>query len=359
MRGRADAETLGLAGAVPASMVAPPADSAFGEGRPVKPKLAVMFATHNGERWIKRVLDAYAAQDYSEPWRLIVIDNASTDGTAEIVRQYAKTLPLTFLSEPRVGKNCALNRGLKVAADADLLILTDDDAPPRPMFLRAWAKLFDTHLDYDFFGGRVEAEFETPPPAWIQRLVQSSSAVFAQRNLPTGPVAFDEIFGPNMCVRSRIFESGLSFNEEIGPNGSDSNYPMGSETEFCGRAAAAGFKPMFFADPVVGHIVRPNQMTFAYFEKVAYRAGRRDAITAYKGGRLSSNLWSDHKIRRYAPAWVQRALLRIRTWAALDPLKRSSRSWRYHWWRGYTDEARSYVRKAAAMRARSEPAPRI
>lgn len=301
-------------------------------------QLCVLFATHNGARWIERVFEAYSAQDYAGAWQMVVVDNASTDETARIVERYRDRLPLTFLSESRVGKNNALNRGLQ-AVDADLVILTDDDAPPQPDFLRCWAKLLDDHADYDLFGGRVVAQFETPPPAWIERLMKVSSAVFAQRDLPTGPVAADEIFGPNMCVRRRIFDSGLTFNENIGPNGGDPNYPMGSETEFCRRVAEAGFRSMFFAEPAVGHIVRPNQTTFAYFKTVAYRAGRRDALIAFEAGELRSNLWGHMPLRRFAPAWLQQALLKLRAWIAWDLVERNFRWWRYNWWKGYMDEA--------------------
>lgn len=307
--------------------------------------LSVLFATHNGARWIERTLDAYVAQDYPHPWQLVVVDNASTDDTYRIVERYLDKLPLTLLSETRVGKNRALNTGM-ASIHGDLIILTDDDAPPRAGFLEAWAKLEHLFPEHDLFGGRVEAQFETPPPVWIKRLTQQSEAVFAQRNLPTGEIPADEIFGPNMCVRRRVFDAGLTFNENIGPNGTDSNYPMGSETEFCRRVEAAGFKAMFFAEPNVGHIVRPNQMTFAYFQKVAYRSGRRDAMMAFEAGTLASNLWSAYRLRRHAPAWLQEIWLKGRAWLALDPVKRNFRWWRYYAWKGYMDEARDLRRTA-------------
>ena len=49
--------------------------------------------------------------------------------------------------------------------------------------------------------------------------------IFAVRTLKTGPIKATEIFGPNMAVRKNIFDSGIVFNEEIGPNGLNKNYP--------------------------------------------------------------------------------------------------------------------------------------
>lgn len=308
-----------------------------------KPVLTVLFATHNGAQWIGQMLDAYVLQDFTEPWQMIIVDNRSSDDTIAVIECYMDRLPITLLSETRVGKNIALNRGL-AHVNAELIVLTDDDAPPHPGFLSAWSRLRNEFTTYDFFGGRVVAQFEMPPPPWIGRLMQASSAVFAQRNLPTGPVAADEIFGPNMCVRNRVFKSGLTFSEHIGPNGLDPNYPMGSETEFCKRVAAAGFRCMFYQAPAVGHLVRPNQMTFAYFKKVAFRAGRRDAIMDKELGKLTGNLWKDRPIRKHVPKWLQRALLRLRAVITLDPVERNFRWWRYNWWNGYMTEMRNLRR---------------
>ena len=77
-----------------------------------------------------------------------------------------------------------------------------------------------------------------------------------------------------MAVRSSVFENGFRFNENIGPNGSDPDYPMGSETEFCCRVAQSGVKAWFAKEPRVQHIVRSNQLTSSYWAKRAYRHGR-------------------------------------------------------------------------------------
>ena len=53
-----------------------------------KPKLSVGLPVYNGERYLRQALDSLVSQDFDD-FELIISDNASTDGTAEICRDYA------------------------------------------------------------------------------------------------------------------------------------------------------------------------------------------------------------------------------------------------------------------------------
>jgi len=52
------------------------------------PRISVGLPVYNGERFLKQALDSLLSQDY-EDFELIISDNASTDGTAEICKAYA------------------------------------------------------------------------------------------------------------------------------------------------------------------------------------------------------------------------------------------------------------------------------
>src|ERR1700756_1490245 len=97
------------------------------------------MASFNGATTLPKVLDAYCAL-LAPPggWRLLVIDNGSTDAGPEILAAYAERLPISVLREPCRGKNAALNAGLRQVlndAGVDLLVFSDDDAMPEPDWL--------------------------------------------------------------------------------------------------------------------------------------------------------------------------------------------------------------------------------
>jgi glycosyltransferase involved in cell wall biosynthesis len=99
-----------------------------------EPDLTVLFATRNGESVLPRTLEAYCRAD-NPPcgWKLVVIDNGSTDSTPVILRSFKNRLPLEIFSYPTAGQNRARNFGLH-ALEGRLAILPDDDAIPDPFF---------------------------------------------------------------------------------------------------------------------------------------------------------------------------------------------------------------------------------
>jgi glycosyltransferase involved in cell wall biosynthesis len=294
---------------------------------PAQAKLFVIFATHNGTSVLTDVLEGYAkAQAPEREWAMIAVDNASTDDTAGILRSFQDRLPLTVLHEPVPSKNRALNRALDyVGPEADLYILTDDDAIPEPDFLRRWEQVLVERPDNELFGGVVRPYFREPPPAWLKRFVRQFPELYAQTERPPGEIRPQDIYGPNMAVRGSVFVRGKRFNEDIGPNSSQADYPMGSENEFCIRVSEDSLtKPWFTDGPKVRHIVRPHQTTFDFIGRRAYRHGRGVAMRqalAIAGGRLP------------ALSLKSRLLQIARSLVARLPVGDSW--WQYNWRRGY------------------------
>jgi cellulose synthase/poly-beta-1,6-N-acetylglucosamine synthase-like glycosyltransferase len=248
------------------------------EGRLAKPEVTVLFATRNGAHVLPRVLMAYrAAATVATNWKLVVVDNGSTDATAEILDAFRRELPLEILQHRPPGKNRALNAAIG-AMEGELVVLTDDDAPPSPSFLLAWLTKARALPDYDLFGGTIGPVFESPAPRWLTRSQRALAMLFSERRLPEGETTWDQIYGPNMAVRKRILDSGFRFDERVGPDASNAKYPMGSESEFCRRVASAGVKCWFAAEPTVSHIVRAYQLMPAYWAARAHRSGRGRAF---------------------------------------------------------------------------------
>src|SRR5712691_8767201 len=105
------------------------------------------MTTRDGEKTLPRVLEAHCAlQPPQGGWKLLVVDNASTDRTREILSSFAQRLPLTYLFEARRGQNHARNSALSAIA-GDLVVFTDDDAIPRRDWLAQMRGAADAHPD--------------------------------------------------------------------------------------------------------------------------------------------------------------------------------------------------------------------
>lgn len=100
-----------------------------GKGRPVRKapqtlSVTVLLTVRNGERWIHRKLESILALQYPrELVEVIVLDDGSTDATAEIARSFADHGVRVF-ELPAGGKAVALNFGME-AARGDILFFTD------------------------------------------------------------------------------------------------------------------------------------------------------------------------------------------------------------------------------------------
>src|ERR1700740_1350299 len=97
--------------------------------------LTVLAATRNRASSLGPVLTAFAAlRPPSGGWRLVIVDNGSTDATQDVLAAFADRLPLVVLHCARPGMNAALNVGVG-AMIGDLLVKTDDDVLPDPGWL--------------------------------------------------------------------------------------------------------------------------------------------------------------------------------------------------------------------------------
>lgn len=248
--------------------------------------LTVILATHNGSGVLPRTLEAYGRIGRGDRrWKMIVVDNASTDATASILGAFRSRLPLTIIREPQPGKNRALNRALE-HIEGQCIVFTDDDAVPEAGFLDAWREALGSNPGYALFGGTIEPQFEEPPPDWHLHTQAHFDVLYAANRRSDGPIDSAFVFGPNMAVRADVLRAGLRFPEDVGPNARDRNYPMGSETAFCRLAANAGHKAWFASAPRVRHIVRPHQVTQTYISARARRFGRGVAVQQWESGSL-------------------------------------------------------------------------
>ena len=267
--------------------------------------LTVVICTYNGSDTIGRTLDAFCQlHPPSGGWKLVIIDNASSDSTPEIIREFTRKLPLTIIQEPRPGQTLAQNTGIS-HVEGDFAIFSDDDILPDPNWLVEWCRVIDRFPEIDIFGGTIEPEFERPPPAYIQNSGWMGMLyAVTDRTLPEGPVApqVATIYGPNMGFRSSLLERGHRFDSRLmaGPS------PLlGNETDFVDRARKAGSSIGFAPSARVRHIVNKTQITWRWILKRFYRHGR----TIYflenaPGSRQSPKLFG-------APRYLFRRLLTL------------------------------------------------
>lgn len=89
----------------------------------MKPKISIVTATYNSERYVRMAIESVLLQNYSN-CEHIIVDGASQDATLDIIRGYGH---LKWISEPDSGMTEALNKGFRLASGDIIGWLNSDD----------------------------------------------------------------------------------------------------------------------------------------------------------------------------------------------------------------------------------------
>jgi glycosyltransferase involved in cell wall biosynthesis len=99
----------------------------------------VVVPFRNSECYIRTCVEHLLAQDFDpEQLEILFVDNGSTDGSAEIVKQFPR---VRLLQEPRPGAYAARNRALR-EAQGSLVAFTDSDCAAGPRWLASLDRAF-------------------------------------------------------------------------------------------------------------------------------------------------------------------------------------------------------------------------
>lgn len=265
--------------------------------------LTIIFSSHNGEHSLQRMLEAYCNLEIpKDGWKIVAVDNRSTDRTLAILKSYQDRLPLLPLTQPKLGKNSAINMAL-AHIDGDYVVFTDDDVLPATDWLTRLLQVAEQRPDYDIFGGAIIPEWPRLPPQWmVDHIPLGPAFVVTPPTRQEGPLRPSAVWGPNMMIRAKLFKEGIRFDETIGP-GLGPDYPMGSETELTERLVNQGHRCWFTPEAQVKHIIRENQMRLSWVLRRAMRSGKGEAAKRIK----TQSAWQRKKLVG-APRWLYREL---------------------------------------------------
>ena len=311
--------------------------------------MTVLLATRNRARILADILESFCnLQSPRSGWKLVVVDNASTDETLQVLSSFKHRLPLYAASEPRPGKNYALNEGLRWV-EGDLVVLTDDDVFPHADWLVELRRAADTNPGYSIFGGSILPRWETPPPSWVQWLEQGPAYTLTDPSFQEGPINPALVFGPNMALRSDVFLGSTRFDPSIGPR--NTSYPMGSETDLLLRLNQQGHKAWHVSGAVVEHLIRRTQLTKSWVFERAVRYGR-GFYRMFCSDEMKKKLWMG--VPRHLFRDIPKELISMCVTGALHRHEAAFRSrWRFNFLRGHMIEARFLDRQ---LRARAKKA---
>lgn len=129
---------------------------------PPTPEVTVLMPVHNGERYVGAAIDSVLAQSM-RAFELLIVDDGSTDATADIVAAYRDGRIRVERFDRNRGLSAALNHGLACAA-APLVARQDADDLSAPTRLERQIAAMRSDADLALLGTQAEAIDEAGNP---------------------------------------------------------------------------------------------------------------------------------------------------------------------------------------------------
>lgn len=103
----------------------------------LNPVITVIVPCHDVEAYVGRTLDALLGQDFALPYRIVAVEDFSSDRTLAILKETSQRFPgrLTVLTSPAPGLTFARNAAFPLALKSKYVCFSDADDVPHPNFL--------------------------------------------------------------------------------------------------------------------------------------------------------------------------------------------------------------------------------
>jgi glycosyltransferase involved in cell wall biosynthesis len=249
------------------------------------PQISAIICTHNRDGYLGAAIDSLLEQDFQGEYEVIVVDNASSDRTREVVEARLPHPRLQYVYEPVTGLSVARNTGARVAK-SPILAYLDDDAVASRQWLRMLHAAYQTHDKLAIAGGKVTLLWAegTSQPLWLSE------------NLAANLGAYDlgeqlvYINSPNLTPRGLNYSIDREFLEKIG--GFDinlgrvgKNLLSNEELHMTELALKMGWQVAYLPDALAAHNVAPERMERGWFLKRGWWQGISECYREQVTGR--------------------------------------------------------------------------
>jgi len=233
------------------------------------PALSIVLPTYNRAAELPLAVESALDQTASpDSYEIIVVDNNSTDGTAEVIGELTAQYPgrVFGVLERRQGVAYARQAGID-AARAELVGFFDDDVRIAREWVETILRTFEQHPDIDVLGGKVLPSWTAPPPAWLTSV---HWAPLALQDFGDAPMSVSRenprgLISANLACRKSIFERVGGFSPEF-QRVKDS---IGSleDDEWIRRLWRSGGRALYVPDLVTYTIVPASRLTRTYHRR--------------------------------------------------------------------------------------------
>ena len=163
--------------------------------------VSVIVPAYNASATIGQTLEALSRQNCFQPFEVIVVDDGSSDNTADIVCSFAS---VRYVRQENAGPASARNHGAKLA-QGEYLAFTDSDCIPHEDWISKLMEGFGQQQVGVVAGSYGIAN----PEIWLARCIYKEILWRHNTLMPDFPNSFGSY---NFCVKKNVFDAVGGFN---------------------------------------------------------------------------------------------------------------------------------------------------
>jgi len=189
--------------------------------QPSEPLVSVITPVFNGERTLRRAHDSLKPQ--LARWQHIIVDDGSTDGTPNIIRELASDPRVISVRTENRGISAAHNTGIQVST-GDFIAFLDADDEYLPDHLSAHLAAMAADPEVDLFWGGLEVIVNQPEDIMVPDVAAGFGFISIEDCIAQG----------TLFVRRHVFDH-FSFNEDRAIWWQDLDFVTRVQTRFVAR----------------------------------------------------------------------------------------------------------------------------
>jgi glucosyl-dolichyl phosphate glucuronosyltransferase len=312
-------------------------------------RACIGLCTHNGA---DRLPETLAALGNSETagghiTRVVVVDNASTDATAEVVRAHKSLnngLRVELLHEPQPGKTHAM-RTLFARTDEPAVLLLDDDCLPGPQWASGLLQVLATEPRTGVVGGPVmnqwrNADGTVGQPTALAKVYRRS---LGDQDLGPVRTTLEDngsfLMGASLGIRREALEASGWLERVLLESRTGSGLECGAEdAELCIRVRRAGWTIWYEPTATMQHVIYAHRQSSAYLAKLRGAICRGEPALRWVAGEVTSAQQACEQAARAQRLYLKTLLF---TWNPRRSIRLEERRGKLEGWKALEHRLRS------------------
>jgi glycosyltransferase involved in cell wall biosynthesis len=244
-------------------------------------RLSVILCCYNSAVRIAPTLEALASQETDFPWELVIVDNCSTDNTAELATQrwlkIGNNIPMKIVQENIPGLSAARKKGIETAG-GELLLFCDDDNQLASDYLNQAAVIMNEDKEIGALCGFNNLASSNPLPD----IVEKNKVAYACGHKDMESRYLDEQtvpWGAGLVVRSEFMKKLLlqKFVSLLSDR-TGKELSSGGDTEYCYLIRLSGYKWKYDTRLSLNHCIPEDRLNMEYLKRLYKGFGEANMV---------------------------------------------------------------------------------